>query len=194
MELELTICRASDVAELVRAHDRDNIPFSVVISLESPGDEGRAPRLINEVGSQWAERQLILTCVDVESGPGTPSKQLVQEALDYFVKWQPATGVMRVLVNCRAGISRSTALALVLLRFHRGPGTEKECVTELLRLRPGAAPNIAIVQHADELLGCGGELVRSVEGNPEVTRQRAEADRTRGPYAALVSLHLGKPD
>lgn len=79
LELELAICRASDVAELVRAHDRDNIPFSVVISLESPGDEGRAPRLINEVGSQWAERQLILTCVDVESGPGTPSKQLVQE-------------------------------------------------------------------------------------------------------------------
>jgi tetratricopeptide (TPR) repeat protein len=63
-----------------------------------------------------------------------------------------------------------------------------------LEVQPLAAPNIAIVQHGDDLLGCGGELVRSVEGNPAVTRRRAEADRTRGPYAALVSLHLGKPD
>jgi tetratricopeptide (TPR) repeat protein len=118
----------------------------------------------------------------------------VQNALDYFAKWQPTTGVMRVLVNCRAGRARSTALALVLLRFHRGPWTEKQCLVELLRVQPLAAPNIAIVQHGDELLGCGGELVRSVEGNPDVTRRRAEADRTRGPYAALVSLHLGKPD
>jgi hypothetical protein len=119
---------------------------------------------------------------------------LVQRALDHFAKWQPTTGVMRVQVNCRAGVSRSTAMALVLLRFHRGPGTEKECLAELLRVQPVAAPSVAIVQHGDELLGCGGELVRSVERNPEVTRRRAEADRTRGPYAALVSLHLGKPD
>jgi predicted protein tyrosine phosphatase len=194
VDLELTICKASDVAELVRAHDRDNIPFSIVISLEGPGEDFRAPRLIREIGPHWAERQVVFTCNDVESGPGAPSRLLVQRALDHFAKWQPTTGVMRVLVNCRAGVSRSTALALVLLRFHRGPGTEKECLAELLRVQPVAAPNIAIVQHGDELLGCGGELVRSVERNPEVTRRRAEADRMRGPYAALVSLHLGKPD
>ena len=194
MDLELTICKAPDVAELVRARDRDNIPFSIVISLEGPGEDFRAPRLMREVGPHWAERQIIFTCNDVESGPGAPSRLLVQKALDHFAKWQLTTGVMRVLVNCRAGISRSTALALVLLRYHRGPGTERECLAELLRVQPVAAPNIAIVQHGDELLGCGGELVRSVERNPEVTRRRAEADRTRGPYAALVSLHMGMPD
>ena len=128
MELELSICKASDVAELVRARDRDNIPFSIVISLEGPGDHFRAPRLKREIGAYWAERQVIFTCNDVESGPGAPSRLLVQRALDHFAKWQPTTGVMRVQVNCRAGVSRSTAMALVLLRFHRGPGTEKECL------------------------------------------------------------------
>jgi hypothetical protein len=61
MELELTICKASDVVELVRARDADNVPFSIVISLESPGDdtEHRAPRLIKEIGPEWADRQII---------------------------------------------------------------------------------------------------------------------------------------
>jgi hypothetical protein len=73
-------------------------------------------------------------------------------------------------------------------------GTHRLLALELLRVQPVAAPNIAIVQHGDELLGCGGQLVRSVEDNPEVTRRSAEADRTPGPYAALVSLDMGKPD
>jgi hypothetical protein len=89
LELELSICKASDVAELVRARDRDNIPFSIVISLEGPGDDFRAPRLKREIGAYWAERQVIFTCNDVESGPGAPSRLLVQRALDHFAKWQP---------------------------------------------------------------------------------------------------------
>jgi hypothetical protein len=50
VELELTICKASGVAELVKRRDRDNIPFSIVISLEGRGDDVRAPRLIRETG------------------------------------------------------------------------------------------------------------------------------------------------
>jgi hypothetical protein len=74
LELELTICRASEVVELVRARDRDNIPFSIVFSLEGPGDatEDRAPRLIKEIGPEWAGRQIIFACNDVESGPACP--------------------------------------------------------------------------------------------------------------------------
>jgi hypothetical protein len=54
LTLEFTICRASDVVELVRARDRDSIPFSIVISPEGPGDdtEDRAPRLIKEIGPE----------------------------------------------------------------------------------------------------------------------------------------------
>jgi hypothetical protein len=86
VDLELTICKASAAAELVRAHDRDNIPFSIVISLEGPGEDFRAPRLIREIGPHWAERQVVFTCNDVESGLGAPSRLLVQRALDHFAK------------------------------------------------------------------------------------------------------------
>ena len=97
-----------------------------------------------------------------------------------------------LLVHCRRGKSRSTALGLVLLRHHRGPGTENECLEELLRIRPIAAPNLAIVEHGDALLACGGALIRAVESNPKVARQRADAHAARGPHTVMVSWHLGK--
>jgi predicted protein tyrosine phosphatase len=164
LELDLTICDASEVVELVKAHERDNTSFGLVISIEGPADgvEGRAPRLTKEIGPEWTDRQVILFCNDVETGASVPEPQLVQSALDHFEKRRPASGVLRVLVHCRRGKSRSTAVGLVLLRHHRGPGTESECLEELIRIRPVAAPNIAIVQHGDALLGCEGALIQAM--------------------------------
>ena len=196
MRLELSICASSEVANCVNAHETRNTPFDLVISIEGvgEGDEGKAPRLEQEVGADWADRQLVLTCNDIEGGPGAPGPELVRRALDHFEKYRPLGDTMRVLVNCRRGKSRSAAMGLVLLRHHRGPGTEKECLKELLRTRPFAAPNLAIIQHGDSLLGCNSALVRVVESNPEVSRRRAEATLARSPFSALVSWHLGLAD
>jgi tetratricopeptide (TPR) repeat protein len=196
MQLELTICKASEVVDLVKARDKDNLPFTIVISIEGPADgpQGRAPRLATAIGAEWLDRQIILACNDVETGAGVPPPELVQGALTSFEKWRPADGVMRVLIHCRSGKSRSTALGLVLLRHHHGTGTEKECLAELLRVRPVAAPNLAIVQHGDMLLGCAGALVQVEENDPEVTRRRAEAGVGRAPHSVMVSWHLGEAD
>ena len=196
MQLELTICKASEVVDLVRSGDKDNRPFAIVISLEGPADgpQGRAPRLASAIGDAWTDRQVILACNDVETGAGVPSPEVVQSALAYFEKWRPSDGVMRVLLHCRSGKSRSTAIGLVLLRHHHGTGTEKECLAELLRVRPVAAPNLAIVQHGDALLGCGGALVQVVKNDPEVTRRRTEAAVGRAPHSVMVSWHMGEAD
>jgi len=196
MQLELTICKASEVVDLVKARENDNLPFTIVISIEGPADgpQGRAPRLASAIGAEWLDRQVILACNDVETGAGVPPPELVQAALTYFEKWRPADGIMRVLLHCRSGKSRSTALGLVLLRHHYGTGTEKECLAELLRVRPVAAPNLAIVRHGDTLLGCAGALVQVVENDPEVTRRRAEASVGRAPHSVMVSWHLGEAD
>ena len=181
---------------LVKAHERADNPFDIVISIGGPADgaEGRAPRLAEEIGTRWIDRQVILACNDVETGAGVPELALVQTALDYFDKWRPSAGAMRVLLHCRSGKSRSTALGLVLLRHHRGPGTEAECLAELLRVRPVAAPNLAIVQHGDSILGCGGALVQVVERDPDVTRRRAEAKVGRAPHSVMISWHFGMAD
>ena len=131
MQLELTICKASEVVDLVKARENDNLPFTIVISIEGPADgpQGRAPRLASAIGAEWLDRQVILACNDVETGAGVPSHEVVQSALTYFEKWRPTSGIMRVLIHCRSGKSRSTALGLVLLRHHHGAGTERNAST-----------------------------------------------------------------
>ena len=196
MRLDLSICASSDVIDCVRAHDTDDKPFGVVISIEGLGEgaEGKAPQLQKELGAQWADRQLILACSDIESGPAAPGPELVRRALEHLEKYRSTDEMTRVLVHCRRGKSRSAALGLVLLRDHHGPGSEKECLDELLRIRPVAAPNLAIVRHGDALLRCNGALVRAVERDQGVTRRRAEATAARTPFSALVSWHVGLAD
>jgi len=196
MQLQLTICKASEVVDLVKTRDKNNLPFTIVISIESPADgpQNRAPRLASAIGAEWIDRQVILACNDVETGAGAPSPEVVQSALTYFDKWRPASGTMRVLIHCRSGKSRSTAMGLTLLRHHHGTGSEKECLAELLRVRPVAAPNLAIVRHGDTLLGCAGALIAVVENDPEVTRRRAEAGVGRAPHSVMISWHLGEAD
>jgi len=67
-----------------------------------------------------------------------------------------------VLCHCQAGVSRSTAAALVCLATWTGPGHEQYCVEHLRSGRPCAMPHRGLVGFADELLGRGGRLVSAL--------------------------------
>jgi predicted protein tyrosine phosphatase len=71
-----------------------------------------------------------------------------------------ADGIL--LCHCGGGMSRAPAAALICLATWRGPGTEMECVREVLGLRPGAAPHAGMIRFADELLEREGELVSAL--------------------------------
>lgn len=64
----------------------------------------------------------------------------------------------RLLVNCHAGVSRSTAAAATLMAQH-APGKEREAFMRLAEVRPAALPNNLIVQIADRMLGRNGALM-----------------------------------
>ena len=64
-----------------------------------------------------------------------------------------------VLCQCGAGMSRSPAAALICLAAWSGAGRERECVAEVMRVRPGATPLIGLVRLGDEVLGLGGRWV-----------------------------------
>jgi predicted protein tyrosine phosphatase len=67
-----------------------------------------------------------------------------------------------LLVHCHAGVSRSTAAAILILA-QRGPGRPAhEVVREVIRLRPRAWPNLRMIEFGDALLGRGGEIVAAV--------------------------------
>jgi predicted protein tyrosine phosphatase len=64
-----------------------------------------------------------------------------------------------ILIHCRAGVSRSAAVAYAILCQDRGPGCELECMVQLTKIRPQAAPNEYIVELADGVLMRKGAML-----------------------------------
>jgi predicted protein tyrosine phosphatase len=65
----------------------------------------------------------------------------------------------RVLIHCEAGVSRSSAAALIMYAYWLGPGREQEAMERVLSQRPVAIPNRRMVELADRLLNRAGRLV-----------------------------------
>ena len=63
-----------------------------------------------------------------------------------------------LLVHCYAGISRSTAVALIALTL-RHKGSEMDAALALRNASPQASPNRLIISLADQLLGLDGRLI-----------------------------------
>jgi len=175
MSLDIQICKASEAVNLVTLKEREQMPFHAVISIEhlcdeqTPVEEGRAPRLAEVIGREWKDRQLILECNDApgpEFGIAMPDPHIVYDSIAHAKRWWPEEGDFRLLIHCHQGISRSPAIALVLMRYFRGPGTEQQCLDDLLNFRPPAMPNATIIEHGDKLLGCDGELIRVFQEAP----------------------------
>lgn len=67
-----------------------------------------------------------------------------------------------MLIHCWAGVSRSTAAA-VITRFLQNGGDADEALSHILEIRPQADPNKFILQHADSILKTGGQLQHAVD-------------------------------
>ena len=69
----------------------------------------------------------------------------------------------RVIVHCQAGISRSSAAAVILHTVLLGPESEEEAMARVMENRPIARPNRRMIEIADRLLGRGGRLIAAVQ-------------------------------
>jgi len=83
-----------------------------------------------------------------------------QEQVNEILKW--TYGILHhenhtLLINCEAGISRSTAIALSVMAQHGMPPSE--AMKYLLKIRPLAHPNRLMLKYADWYLGFNGELI-----------------------------------
>jgi predicted protein tyrosine phosphatase len=83
-----------------------------------------------------------------------------------------------LLVHCKAGIARSTALALAIIADRLGPGREHDAVAELIAIRPEAVPNLLMLGFADDLLERSGRLVEAWDkierSDPEYAEHRRQ--------------------
>jgi predicted protein tyrosine phosphatase len=100
-----------------------------------------------------------------------------------------------LLVHCHAGVSRSTAAAILILAQLHADRPADEVLSEIARLRPRAWPNLRMLELGDAALGRNGAIVAAVRAQYRRVLERepflAEAmiDGGRGrEVAAAVAL------
>ena len=99
--------------------------------------------------------KLRLLVADVVTEFGA-TKQDIQQIIKLAQELRSKEG--RVLVHCEAGVSRSSAAALIMYACWLGPGREREAMRRVLTQRPIAMPNPRMVEIADRLLEREGRL------------------------------------
>lgn len=101
-------------------------------------------------GVEASDTRLVLEASDTcyeGYGSQSPTREQVEQALAFVQENNP----QKLAIHCKAGISRSAAIALAIL-YAEHRDCEK-AFNELLRIRPQAFPNKLIVKHIDDIFG-----------------------------------------
>lgn len=145
------VCGLADLA----VHASTLAP-SHLISLVPPEEQPPTPACVS------GDCHLRLQFDDIaEPKPGfiLPEAGHVAALVDFVRGW-PCDAPL--LIHCLAGVSRSTAAALIALWMKSG-GSEAAAARALRRAAPHAQPNERLIELADGLLGCEGRLVAARE-------------------------------
>lgn len=145
------VCPLSKVAATVETAGADTL-----ISLLSAGMAMTRPDGIA------VERHLLLSLHDIaeaREGMTPPGRAHIADLLAFARSWDRARPLV---INCYAGISRSTASAYIIAAALAPRRDELELARTLRFLSPSATPNIRLVSLADDLLGRGGRMIDAV--------------------------------
>lgn len=100
-------------------------------------------------------------CISKEEedrGAILPSTEHIERILEFTKSIQDRE---KVLIHCHGGVSRSTAVAiLVLIQHGRSPAS---ALSEVLQIRACAWPNELIIAIGDTLLNCDGMLIKFIK-------------------------------
>ncbi|HET6891661.1 MAG TPA: hypothetical protein VFH31_11210 [Pyrinomonadaceae bacterium] len=147
-ELMIEVVSRSEAANIL-CSARSCAELTFLVSIGDPYDELPA-------GYDNVHRKLRLVIADVVTELGATEED-VRQIIHLAESLRLAKG--RVLIHCEAGVSRSTAAALIMYACWFGPGREKDAMDRVLKQRPIAIPNPRIVELADRLLNRGGRLI-----------------------------------
>jgi predicted protein tyrosine phosphatase len=110
------------------------------------------------LGYENVDHRLRLLIADVVTEEGATEED-VQRIVHLAEQLQSYNG--KVLIHCEAGVSRSTAAALIIYACWLGQGREHEAMERVIAQRPYAIPNRRMVKLADSLLQLDGRLVEA---------------------------------
>lgn len=145
-------------------------------------------------------RRVVLRFDDIVSAkPGArpPSEGDIEAILALGPDLEAAAS--HLLVHCHAGISRSTAAAVILMA-QRNSGHEARIFAEIRRIRPKSWPNAMMIEYADAMLGRGGALLSALKDHqrlivrdfPEFAEMLLRSDRAH-EVAALADDDTAAP-
>ncbi len=123
--------------------------ITYLLSIGDPYDQ-----LPEGYGNFQRKRRLLIADVVTEEGA---TEEEISQIIDLAEYLRSEKG--KVLIHCEAGISRSTAAALIMYACWLGPGREREAMDRVLAQRPVAIPNPRMVELADKLLALEGRLL-----------------------------------
>jgi predicted protein tyrosine phosphatase len=123
--------------------------------------------------------QDVVSCKDAAAlDARAPTAVDVREVLKYGRECLVASRAepTHLLVHCTHGASRSPAVAYAILCLWLGKGREVQARDFLLKIRPGAVPNLLVVAYADKLLRRGGTMVEAIQAlNDQLMEEMKEA-------------------
>jgi predicted protein tyrosine phosphatase len=146
------VCPLSKVDATVSSTRADRL-----LSLLAPGTAMTRPASIT------AANHLFLSLHDIaepQEGMTMPGEAHMRTLLDFARGWSRARPIV---VNCYAGISRSTASAYIIAAALDPSRDERELAETLRRTSPTATPNVRLIALADEMLGRKGRMVEAVQ-------------------------------
>jgi predicted protein tyrosine phosphatase len=146
------VCPLSRVGETVSA-----VGASRLLSLLSAGTAMERP------ASLRAADHLLLTMHDItveQPDMTPPGLDHVQALLGFASAWDRKKPLV---VNCFAGISRSTAAAYIVASALSPKRDERDIASALRHASPSATPNLRLVSIADAILGRQGRMVGAIE-------------------------------
>ena len=151
MTLTIEIASRLEAGEILKSPRRcANLTY--LVSIGDPYDD--LPTGYHAFG-----RKLRLLIADVLTDEGATDED-VRRIIGLADSLRGATGT--VLVHCEAGVSRSSATALIMYACWLGPGHEREAIARVMAQRPIAAPNRRMVEIGDRLLEREGRLVEAL--------------------------------
>ena len=151
-DLVIEVASRSEAGDILSSPERC-AEVTCLISIGAPNDE--LPIGYQNISSKV--RLLFGDTLDAESGA---TEVDVRTLIDLAQSLRSSTG--KVLIHCEAGVSRSTAAALILYACWLGAGRECDAMRRVLAQRPIAIPNRRMVELADHLLKRDGRLLEAL--------------------------------
>jgi predicted protein tyrosine phosphatase len=164
----LVVCGVDELARFRRCR------FSHIVSIMDP--DSAVPEVF---GSFDAHERIDLRfhdIIDPQVDMVIPNSDHIGQLLRFGGAMMASKSPIKLLAHCHAGVSRSSAAAILVLTAAQS-GAPEQALARLLSIAPNAWPNLRMIELGDALIGCKGRLISAVRDHYASMLERYPAIR-----------------